>query len=483
MAAEIELKLELSPEAVKELLASEFLGEPEDVLSQHSTYFDTADHQLFKAGFTLRIRRTGEALMQTVKATGSSASLFARSEWETPLTANTPQLDHSSPLQTEFGPDLDVAPQFDVQVDRRVWNPSENGSQIEVVVDQGTVISGERRTPICEVELELKDGDRQNLFVLARRIEAVAPVRFGVQSKAGRGYQLIGPQQFMFKAEPIELDRNMNTVRSFQTIAQSCFRQFRLNEDVLLCRRNAEALHQSRVALRRLRSAFSLYKPLLADAEAERLKDELRWLAGTLGDARNLDVLLVKAKDDDMHDRLKSARNAAYDDFVDALQSSRARSLMLDFNEWLHCGEYLDRPETADDRNGTAVDFACQALDRMRKKLKKHGRALAQVDDEQRHEARKDAKKLRYAAEFFGSLFPDKRGLRRHKRFISAMGDLQDHLGALNDLATGPSVLKKHGLEDHPAASSVISHADKQDLIDAAQPALDDVVDAKRFWR
>ncbi len=54
-----------------------------------------------------------------------------------------------------------------------------------------------------------------------------------------------------------------------------------------------------------LRSAFSLYKPLLTDAEAERLKDELRWLAGTLGDARNLDVLLVKAKDDDMHDRLK----------------------------------------------------------------------------------------------------------------------------------------------------------------------------------
>ncbi|CUX61173.1 CHAD domain-containing protein (plasmid) [Agrobacterium tumefaciens] len=63
------------------------------------------------------------------------------------------------------------------------------------------------------------------------------------------------------------------------------------------------------------------------------------------------------------------------------------------------------------------------------------------VDDEHWHEARKDAKKLRYAAECFRVLFPDKRGARRYKRSVGTMEVLQDELGALNDLATGPEGL------------------------------------------
>ncbi|MGO7092975.1 CHAD domain-containing protein, partial [Rhizobium leguminosarum] len=82
-----------------------------------------------------------------------------------------------------------------------------------------------------------------------------------------------------------------------------------------------EALHQARVALRRLRSAFSLFKPLLMGDEPKRIQEELRWLAGVLGEARNLDVLLMKAKDSDLRAKLKDARNNAYDDAVEALGS------------------------------------------------------------------------------------------------------------------------------------------------------------------
>lgn len=124
-----------------------------------------------------------------------------------------------------------------------------------------------------------------------------------------------------------------------------------------------------------------------------------------------------------------------------------------------------------------------EALDKARKKPKKHGQDLSGVDDEHRHEARKDAKKLRYAAEFFRSLFNDNRGARRYKRFIGAMEALQDELGALNDLATGPEVLEGHGLRGLSGADNLIFHADKTKLIKAAQAALDDVLDTKRFWR
>jgi CHAD domain-containing protein len=152
---------------------------------------------------------------------------------------------------------------------------------------------------------------------------------------------------------------------------------------------------------------------------------------------------------------------------------------MLDFNEWLLCGDYAKHP----DCEKPVEDFAAKALDRMRKKLKQHGRDLSGIDDEHRHEARKDAKKLRYAAEFFAPLFTDKRGLRRYKNFNKAMESLQDRLGALNDLAIGHDVLKKYGIEETPEAQKLIFYADKSQLIDKAQTALDDVLDAKKFWR
>lgn len=479
---EIELKLEVLPANLETLLGSELFGEPAEVIQQHSTYFDTGDHRLNEAGFTLRIRQSGDARVQTVKVTGPGASLFARSEWETPVIGDEPILDHSSPLLNEFGPvATELSPQFEVSIQRRVWNLTENGSEIEAVVDTGLVTSGDRHTPILEMELELKDGEASDLFVLARKVEAIAPYKFGVLSKAERGYQLLQARGIVVKAEPIELERGMAVSHAFQAIAGSCFRQFRLNETILLERKNAEALHQARVALRRLRSAISLFKPLFRDETGKRISDELRWLAGILGEVRNLDVILPKA--DALRERLAEARLSAYGDVTDALTSFRARALMLDFNEWLRCGEYLDFSTMGEATRTSATEFAGEALDKLRRKLKKHGRNLAGIDDEQRHEARKDAKKLRYAAEFFGSLFADKRGLRRYKRFIAAMETLQDELGALNDLATGPGVLDKHGLSDHPEADKLVSHADKSSLLHKAQGALDDVLDAKRFWR
>jgi inorganic triphosphatase YgiF len=265
LTSEIEIKLDLTPEAVDRLLGSDLLGEPDQFLHQTATYFDTSERALFDRGFTLRIRRTGGSRVQTVKATGESASLFARSEWETPLATEQPALDHTSPLVSEFGADLSIGPQFEVEVERRAWNVVESGSKIEVVLDQGDIVAGDRRSPVREIEIELKDGNPAHLFVFARKIDGVTPFRFGVRSKAERGFVLLDAQPRALKAERLRLERGMTTVSSFRVVAASCFRQFRLNEAILMRARNPEALHQARVAIRRLRSAFSLYKPILAE--------------------------------------------------------------------------------------------------------------------------------------------------------------------------------------------------------------------------
>ncbi len=477
MSSETELKIDLSEEALERLVGSHLLGEAGRIIEQRSTYFDTPDRRLWREGCTLRIRKVGEARMQTVKATGPARSLFARSEWETPVNRDEPVVDHTSPLAGEFGSELKLEPVFDVVVERRQWDIEENGSRFEVVVDQGEVVAGDRRSPIREVEVELKDGNPSDLFVFARRIDAVTGFRFGVRSKAERGFALVEAQKLVFKSEPIHLDPDMNAAAAFQAIAVSCVRQFRLNEDVLLQKRNSEALHQARVALRRLRSAFSLFRELIPSDEALRLKEDLRWIAAALGEARNVDVLLAKAEDADLVLKLKSARDVVYRDAIEALNSPRSRALMLGLIEWLWSREY-----SSGDIPG-ARDFAARALDKLRKRIKKGGQALAKMDDEHRHEVRKDAKKFRYAAEFFASLFDDRRGARRHRKFLAAMELLQDDLGSLNDLATGPDVLQKHGLSDHPAKDSVLSHADKEALIHRAQASVDEVLDTKRFWR
>jgi triphosphatase len=57
------------------------------------------------------------------------------------------------------------------------------------------------------------------------------------------------------------------------------------------------------------------------------------------------------------------------------------------------------------------------------------------LDPQRRHRLRIQAKKLRYAAEFFAAAFPRKKFMRRRKNFVARLEQLQDALGDLNDIA------------------------------------------------
>lgn len=476
MADEVELKLELTPEAVDEIEASGLLSGDPETARQEAIYFDTPDRDLAKGGLSLRIRRSDGKSVQTIKADDVGAvGLFARSEWERPVENGTPVLDDTAPIRGLLGDAADaIVPIFEVRVERRTWIVGDGDTVIELVLDRGEVVAGDRRAPICEIELELKEGDPAGLFALARRIDAAAPVRLGVRSKAERGYLLLAPAATRAKAEPVALARDMTAAQAFRRIVQSCVRQFRLNEALLAAGRDPEALHQARVALRRLRSAFSIFKPMIGDGGAD-LRAGLRWLASELGDARNLDVLLERTRPGALHDRLAAAREAAYDRVGDALSSPRARRLMLGLAEMTASREV--------DGDQPARAFASTALGRFRRKMKKEARDLAHADDRARHEVRKHAKKLRYAGEFFASLFARKRERRRYKRFVAALEVLQDQLGLLNDLATAPDILKKLGVAGDPEAARLLARGRKKSLVEKADRAREALLDTKRYWR
>ena len=480
---EIELKLQLTEAGADAILAAGVLpGRPEPV-SQQAIYFDTPDRALVGAGLSLRIREAGGRRIQTVKqADGGTAGIFARPEWEMPVTDDRPVLDDATPLAAVLGDKASaLAPAFTVSVTRQSWTFDEGGARIEAVIDRGEITATDRRSPVCECELELISGPPDALFAMARRLHAVAPVKLGVLSKSERGYRLIGPAPVAVKAEDVALAPGMTAAQAFQRIVLSCLRQFRLNEDLLLATRAAEPLHQARVALRRLRSAFTIFRPMLG-ASGGTLREDLRWLAGILGEARDLDVLLPRAPSGPLQDRLRMAREAAHDAVAEALASDRARALMLDLAEWTHGGDWLTASDGQDARDMEAQDFAAAALSRFRRKVKKGGRDLSHLEDEARHDLRKDAKKLRYAADFFAPLFAGDRKKGR-KRFGAALADFQDHLGALNDVASAPMVLERLGLVDAPGAADLTHAADRAPLLAAAEKTHRALVRAERYWR
>ncbi|NIJ33532.1 CYTH and CHAD domain-containing protein [Sphingomonas oligoaromativorans] len=484
---EIELKLEVAFEDRERLNALPLLadgsGKTDHLLS---TYFDTPGLHLLDAGYSLRVRRTGKGRVQTVKADSEAAAgLFVRPEWERSIDGDLPVLDETSgPLTQLLGEEAiaRLAPLFVTEVHRTARAVAQGGSRIELAVDRGEIRAGARRAPLCEVELELEEGPAQALFDLAREIDAEVPLRLGVRSKSERGYDLAsGRVEKSVKTEPIRLEPDCDAQAAFQAIARACMRQFRLNEALLLETGDKEPLHQARVGLRRLRSAFSLHRRLLAmDSRVRRLKEELRWLAAALGEVRNIDVLIPRIGEKDVSRRLVAERARMFEEVRAALMSPRARLLMIDLAEWLALGDWRARPADPELLHQPAALFAGDVLDLHRKRLKRQGRKLAELDDEHRHRVRIEAKKLRYASEFFAGLYVDRRAGRRHRAFLDALEALQDHLGDLNDHATGAAVLARLGLD---AKLSGLSRREQARLIDRAEEAYETLIDVKRFWR
>jgi inorganic triphosphatase YgiF len=94
--SEVELKLAVDPDDVERLEPHPLLRHASKPRRLVSTYFDTADHRLRKAGLSLRIRTDGGRNVQTVKlANGAAAGLFARGEWEREVAASTLDLTAS----------------------------------------------------------------------------------------------------------------------------------------------------------------------------------------------------------------------------------------------------------------------------------------------------------------------------------------------------------------------------------------------------
>ena len=496
---EIELKLELEPGSSGLLARHPLLaGGPAKTADQVSTYYDTPQGAIRAAGFSLRVREARGKFIQTVKQSdGPAAGLFDRSEWEREIAGA--DIDFDAAAETPLGEVLGkknrkrLEPLIRVEVRRSVWNVHTDTGEIELILDEGTVTGGGNSQTIAEVEIELKRGAASELIELARELGRVAPLRLGVLTKAERGYRLAeGSAGKVLKAEPIELRPGMSAAEGFAAIAYACLRHFRINEDIVVARQDPASLHQARVAMRRLRSAFTLFRPVIADEAYQRLREEVRWFTDQLGDARNLDVLLKRfgsekgAEAERLRERLTAEREAAYAQVLDALGSERLRTLMIDIVGWIETGAWREQNDMA---RLALPEYARSQLDKRWRKVKKGGKALAKLDPEPRHQLRIEVKKLRYAVEFLASLTSGQAALQRQKAFVDALEEMQEQLGELNDAETARNLLTNllSGDEDAQIARYVgdrIAVPETEDVqLSAAQKAHAALLAAGPFWR
>jgi triphosphatase len=486
-AYEIELKLHAAPDDLARLrrlplLSSLRVGAPKTQRFV-TTYFDTPDLGLARSGVALRVRRAGRRRIQTVKARaraalGDSAGAAVRREWEWHLPSNDPDLAVLDGLGICALPDAEdlarIRPIFRTEIERTTMElVTHSAARIELAFDRGAIIVGTARVPVSEIELELlqePDAHAQidQLYEIALLLHEAVPLQIGTDSKADIGYAVLsGAIPKPCKSVPVALTARETGAEAFARIARACISHLLDNQRCVLEGSDSGAIHQMRVALRRLRAAMSLFKGLIGTGGAAALRREVKWLAGELSPARDWDVLVeetlarfkrmktIAAAARSLAPRAKAARNAARQRAVAAVCSPRYAALVLRLGQWIEeqrwpKGEAL--PVGAREPISAAAPLL---LDRRARKVRDAGKRIASLSAEQRHELRKSLKTMRYAASFFSSLYPG----RRTERYLAALSGMQDVLGLLNDLSVADELVGSLDRDPDSAAVKVLRKA------------------------
>lgn len=276
MQTEIELKLLVAPDA-EEIIANSLIpglnaSTKVETTELFNAYYDTPNKTFRNHDIGYRVRGKNGSFEQTVKTKGTSVGgLHKRPEYNIPLDNNVPDITlFAKELWPEEFDLLEIQAQMEVlftthfhRTTYHIVLPS--GTQLELVFDSGKVESEQHKAPICEVELELIEGDVLDLFAIAEKLFSLLPARMGILSKAARGYMLaegnqIEPQQHMaFNSVDVE-----DTVeKAFTKILEYSLGVWQEQIQNYLDTKKIKGLVGIVTAMNVLLQSLSLYLPLL----------------------------------------------------------------------------------------------------------------------------------------------------------------------------------------------------------------------------
>lgn len=492
------VRFELEAPALERFRASPYLaahavGEPvaREVVS---FWFDTPELDLKGKGVALRIDRERERRVQAVTLGAAKAEGTGEptSEWHTDLVGDGPApgvLPEGPARDLLLRPEVEarLAPVFSASLsreERRLRLP--RGGEARLVLETGELNRGSESRPFRLGTLELLAGLEAQLFQVALRLHRECPFRLDDADLAARGYALLSPATPRSrKAPPVALDPGLTAGEAFRRIATTCVGHLRANEACASLGEDPEGVHQMRVASRRLRSAISVFREALPGVWSGRLAREVRWLTGEMAGAREWDVFLAEtlaplreAMPDEpslavLAARGAEAREKAYERVRAALLDPRYARLLLDLSRALAEGWEATAP---------VVQTAREVLTARHEKALRAGANLQELDAEGLHRLRIRLKQLRYAVEFFLDLFPGK----TPRKYASALADLQDGLGILQDVAMTQPLLDSVGGGDEIAHAAGLVSGWQAAAARRAKARLGEryerFADRRRFW-
>lgn len=484
---EVELKFQI-PASDQEKLYQLFLNKNARLISLYAKYYDTPERHLAEKNISLRQRLEDDHWIQTLKAPSDHS--LQRFELETDLgKLENPSLDleiyqsHAKAkqlLQKALGKQAkNLTVQYETVVQRLVHVIHFNRSKIEVSLDRGEIRHNDQSVSIYEIEFELKQGSIQDLIKFIHPWVQRYHLWLDVRSKAQRGDLLaqdltIPPAQF---ASPLKLNQQDSTDHVFKQIINNALQHLLPNASTIAAEQyDSEHVHQARVAMRRLRSAFRVFDDW-SDEVDPQWQEQLTSLFRQLGATRDRDAL-----NEGLLPQLQQAGgpyielpNITKENQIavdESLRSSDFVELILDLLQFFH------RPSKKQKKSGLKKDIA-KKLQKLHHQICKDGEQFLDLDIPSRHRTRKRVKRLRYCVEFVASLYPNK----DVKRYLKDLKPAQESLGQYNDLMVAEVMFQNIVKRKQKAWFAVGWIAnEKKYILQQAKQHLDDYSKTDTFW-
>ena len=391
-----------------------------------SVYYDVPGGSLADGGITLRRRiENGHGVWQLKLPADDS-----RLELEAEGGPGQPPAELLTLLRAHLrrGPLERVA---ELRTHRSGELVARNGTTAEVTADEVRVMDSHEVRDFVEVEIELRDGDPEELDEIANDLVSAG-------AEPGDGL----PKLFRALGRPAPYGASSRFFEELRGRLREQLREIERHDPGTRLGRDPESLHDMRVGVRRLRALLRAGKELIA-TDTDPLDARLKELGQILGEVRDLDVLLARLdaeaaelggddgrRAESLLASLRTERSCCRSRLLGALRSDEYLALLDDTALTI---EELQPSGSA----ATLDELADEAAARLRRAVRKLPSEPANDD---LHAVRKKGKRARYAAELAGR----KKLVKRAKHLQDVLGEHQDAVVAaerLRELAAGSAAL------------------------------------------
>ncbi len=427
-------------------------------------YFDTEDGALAQNGLVVRVRKEGRRWVQTAK--GPTSGPLERLEHNVNLPRQakgaSPEVDlgrHAGTpvgnaiakaLNLKPGEDFPVLlPLYETDIQRVTRVVAVNGSLVEIALDQGRIVSENKSLPICELEVELKEGQPEHAVALARQWCADYNLSLSSITKSMKGQRLRNAQPWgpAVSAAAPSFHRDATGAQVVAAVLQSCLNQILPNASELASgSSDPEHIHQLRVGICRMRTALRELEGL-TDAFDAAWEPVLVHVFRQLGEHRDHGHL-----ERDLQPKLLAAGGPVVHfgqtgkeipDPATVLRTLVFQDVLLNLIGIAHRSELHVADKELSGRDA-AKNVLRARLKKLRSQALKQGKKFMELDETHQHRVRKRLKRLRYLSEFSAPFFK----ARKLNTFIAALKPAQDALGLYNDELLALQALRKLATED-----------------------------------